>query len=133
MKRCAMPLAYMVMVLLSFSVSSCGDDDDFSDEQIVGSWRCIHNEGYEDDYSFEDDLVGHIMTFHSDHTVTETGGSDFATWKISGDKIILDADDDEEEYVFKIVDISENRLVLEEYEKDGDYEYYQKTEFERVK
>ena len=72
-------------------------------------------------------------TFNEDGTVVADG--DTGKWKLEGDKltIIYAYDDDSEDNeVYTVLKLTDSELILESSEKDSDYEYYDKSTFQKI-
>ena len=60
---------------------------------------------------------------------------DTGKWKLEGDKltIIYAYDDDSEDNeVYTVLKLTDSELILESSEKDSDYEYYDKSTFQKI-
>ena len=106
---------------------------------MVGKWQCTWSEGYEKyannpEYNDEWNEVGDFtVTFNEDGTVVADG--DTGKWKLEGDKltIIYAYDDDSEDNeVYTVLKLTDSELILESSEKDSDYEYYDKSTFQKI-
>ena len=131
-------LSFMLFAIMSVSLISCGDDDEIGGrDTLVGKWQCTWSEGYEkyannpeynDEWNEEGDFT---VTFNEDGTVVADAGK----WKLEGDKltIIYAYDDDSEDNeVYTVLKLTDSELILESSEKDSDYEYYDKSTFQKI-
>ena len=133
-------LSFMLFAIMSVSLISCGDDDEIvGRDTLVCKWQCTWSEGYEkyannpeynDEWNEEGDFT---VTFNEDGTVVADG--DTGKWKLEGDKltIIYAYDDDSEDNeVYTVLKLTDSELILESSEKDSDYEYYDKSTFQKI-
>lgn len=134
----------MVAVLVSFSMSSCSDDDEGisgdAEELIVGTWHSTRYSGYETidgekDITYDDVYEDEEYIFNADGTgrwrdLTDNDKYSF-DWVISGKKLILDEGTYEEE-VYTIVKLNSKELQIEYYEKYNDDECCDKVTFKRI-
>ena len=133
-------LSFMLFAIMSVSLISCGDDDEIGGrDTLVGKWQCTWSQGYEnyannpeynDEWNEEGDFT---VTFNEDGTVVADG--DTGKWKLEGDKltIIYAYDDDSEDNeVYTVLKLTDSELILESSEKDSDYEYYDKSTFQKI-
>ena len=151
----------MLFAIMSVSLISCGDDDEIGGrDTLVGKWQCTWSEGYEkyannpeynDEWNEEGDFT---VTFNEEssgfsikcssysisvyrHRITTTSfpwKRCFVT-KLEGDKltIIYAYDDDSEDNeVYTVLKLTDSELILESSEKDSDYEYYDKSTFQKI-
>lgn len=136
-------LKYLSFLLFAFVLSagfaSCSDDDDVDSAAIVGKWEMTWTEGYEHDledpeydYEWSHAENGTYITFNEDGTGTDGDGS-FFYWKVKGDKLSIryDGDDYAEEHT--VVQLDSTDMILEIYECEDGYEYYEKFTFKKVK
>ena len=147
----------VVAVLLSFSIYSCGDDDEDSvgsRDLLLGTWNGIYyiDQAWEDgemvNDSKEDFVNGtnrYSIEFKEDGTYVEkdvynttTGSTNYyhGTWSYSGNKLtMVDTDDDNYTEIWTVTKMTDNELVYELREKgkeDGStYEYYEQFAFTR--
>ena len=117
----------------------CYYDEIGGRDTLVGKWQCTWSEGYEkyannpeynDEWNEEGDFT---VTFNEDGTVVADG--DTGKWKLEGDKltIIYAYDDDSEDNeVYTVLKLTDSELILESSEKDSDYEYYDKSTFQKI-
>lgn len=135
--------AYMSVVLLIFSIYSCGNDDEDSvgsRAQLVGIWNGVSGieQEWKDGDLIHDDKEDYDATveFKEDGTFIERdidGGnsSDNVTgkWSYSGNKLTLTDDEGEEDtIVYTVTKLTKNELVMELREKEKTdgivWEYY---------
>ena len=106
-------LSFMLFAIMSVSLISCGDDDEIGGrDTLVGKWQCTWSEGYEkyannpeynDEWNEEGDFT---VTFNEDGTVVADGDT--------------------------VLKLTDSELILESSEKDSDYEYYDKSTFQKI-
>ena len=113
------------MLMLTTGFSGCSDDNDGADSSIIGTWA--YEEDYGDgDYYYEEItfkangtfILESVENYYGDYSTETLRG----TWEIEGDELIVDIDGDHLE--IRIVSISSNKLVLEDYEDDERMTYY---------
>lgn len=139
-------LGMLMFALVNFS--SCSDDDnEGSTSGLVGIWDAVSNEGWEKykgeiedewtDYDkirvkFESDGTYTSYAFYNNNWNVEVSGK----WQYKDGKIYTEYyDDEEDEYEASFATVKEftdSRLVIEVYEKDGDWEYWERDVFRRV-
>lgn len=147
--------ACMAIVLMSFSVYSCGDDDDEnvgSRDSLIGTWNGVYylDQEWEDGemiYNHKEDLVNgpsrYSIEFKEDGTYVDTdvfvsSGSTthyHGKWSYSGNKLtLIDTEDDYTE-VWTVTKLTETELVYELREKENEdgsvIEYYEQHAFVR--
>lgn len=144
----------IAVVLMSFSVYSCGDDDDEnvgSVEEIVGVWEGVTS----DEWAVEDgvreeengkDITDERYEFKSDMTfelLHKSGGtwhvSETGKWEHKSNTISLyyyypndGGYDYEEPDVFKILEFSAASMTLEYYWKEPGLELYAKMRYRKI-
>lgn len=150
----------LLTVLLSVSLTSCGDDDDIGNvSNLYGTWQTSYSEGWSktngeitDDWMCEC-VPGYAgnqysirLKFSGDGTVTEyeyqTGGTwrieDTYKYSLKGNKLYIeDYYGDGDDGIFTVKSLSSSQLVLEEYYSgtydNGDkYEDYYKETYQKV-
>lgn len=146
MKVCNLWLM-LSLLFLGMNFSACGDDDDdYATEDLVGTWKMIHQQGFEIDPESEntdwngapegDDYVFATLIFNSDGSFKDDEG-DEGKWSLNGSTLSLkyyyegELDD---EYTLQVLELSFSKSVLEIHIKeteDGDYEYYNKMTFQK--
>lgn len=156
MKKVLWKLAACVaVVLVSFSVYSCGDDDEDSvgsRDLLIGTWNGVYyisqewENGEMVDNQKEDFVNGtnrYSIEFKEDGTYVEkdvysntTPNYYHGKWSYSGNKLtMIDTDDENYTEVWTVTKMTENELVYElrEKEKEGGttYEYYEQHAFTR--
>lgn len=142
----------LAIVLVSFSVYSCSDDDDDSvgsREMLVGRWQGItytnieYENGKEIHKNVEDlntSTYKYVEEFKEDGTWIEEENFNGqikqykGKWSYSGNKLTtVDSDGDKE--ISTVVKMTDTELVLEvrdKYKEDGEtYEEYEQTVFKR--
>lgn len=92
--------AVLMLFMASLTFVSCGDDDDdYSTDDIIGTWSVLkvdltaEMDGVidDDDSTHETYEMGQFnLTFNADGTCTSNIGSEKYEWSISGNKIIID-------------------------------------------
>ena len=146
----------IVAVLLSFSIYSCGDDDDEtvgSRDLLLGTWNGVYylSQEWEDGEKVSDskeDFVNgtnrYSIEFKEDGTYVEkdvynsSGSTNYyhGTWSYSGNKLtLIDTEEDNYTEVWTVTTMTENELVYELREKEKEdgttYEYYEQHAFTR--
>lgn len=130
--------ACIAIVLLSFAVSSCGDDDEEigSRADLIGMWELTHVKGggiVEGEKVNEDtDMNNMRFEFKEDGTLIwyEKRGSSWRIdeqlqfeYKSDGQLYLRESDgtpyeDDFEKYSMKVIKLTESTLILQEYFKE---------------
>ena len=115
----------IVAVLLSFSIYSCGDDDDEtvgSRDLLLGTWNGVYylSQEWEDGEKVSDSKEDFVN----------------GTWSYSGNKLtLIDTEEDNYTEVWTVTTMTENELVYELREKEKEdgttYEYYEQHAFTR--
>lgn len=132
-------LSFVLFAILSVGFISCGDDDDEigGKDTLVGTWQCTWSEGYEKDLlnsNNDDEWNGaedFTATFKADGTAVIDG--DGCKWKLEGNKLSIVDDDARDEWdVFTVLKLTDSELIIESYEKDDRYEYYDKSTFKKI-
>lgn len=95
--------AVLMLFIASFTFVSCGDDDDdYSADDIVGTWNVVkvdltaevNGVVDEEESTHETYEMGQFtMTFNADGTYTSNREPGKYNWSISGNKINLDGDE----------------------------------------
>lgn len=95
--------AVLMLFIASFTFVSCGDDDDdYSADDIIGTWNVVkvnitvEVDGVidEEDSTHETYEMGQFkMTFNADGTCTSNIDSSKLEWSISGNKIMIDGEE----------------------------------------
>ena len=115
---------------------------------MVGLWESVSFEGWEKEdgeivYEWEDDDDEARVKLNSDGTFVtyeyysgEWDLCDTGTWEYKNGKIYTTFDDEEYEEeateVATVKELTSTRLVIEEYEKDGSYEYWGKSVYRKI-
>lgn len=145
----------IAVVLMSFSVYSCGDDDEDSvgsREMLLGKWTGVYylDQEWEDGEmvnNHKEDLVNgpsrYSIEFKEDGTYVDTdvfvsSGSTthyHGKWSYTGNKLtLIDAEDGYSE-VYTVTELTETELVYELREKENEdgsvIEYYEQYVFKR--
>ena len=157
MKKVLWKLAACVAIALaSFSVSSCGDDDEESvgsRDLLLGTWNGVYylDQTWEDGEminNHKEDFVNgtnrYSIEFKEDGTyvekdvysTTESPNYYHGTWSYSGNKLtMVDTEDENYTEVWTVTKMTENELVYELREKEKEdgstYEYYEQFAFTR--
>lgn len=143
----------IAVVLMSFSVYSCGDDDEDSvgsREMLLGKWTGVYylDQEWEDGemvHNNKEDFVNgttrYSIEFREDGTYVEIDGNNnanqyYGTWSYSGNKLtMIDTSDGDYKEVWTVTTMTETELVYELREKEKEdgvaYEYYQQHAFKR--
>lgn len=142
-------LLYMMLMLLgmTFAFSGCSDDDDeVSNGKLVGTWEATWYQGYEiysdgDRYEWDEpaDEYRDRITFEADGSYSlylyDSGSWRFeaeGTWKTSGSKLYMHCTSDDDDFELNIITLTESQLIMDEYMKDPESEYYEKVTFKKV-
>ena len=95
MKKYLSLIAFVMMAVVSLSLTACGDDDDVEESieaSICGKWVCVsadYNGFSKEDATKE----GDIFYINEDHTYRITGGvEENGTWNKEGNKLICTLD-----------------------------------------
>lgn len=131
MKKFENVFMIVVVILLSFTMFSYGDDDETvgNPDDLIGTWSIIKDEGYEKydgkNHPWDETYVEgkETLVFKADHTFG--GVSDPGTWSYKESKLTLDYDEGDKE-AWTVLELTSTRLVMEYHEKDGGDEYYNK-------
>lgn len=153
-------LVFCAALFALITFAACSDDDDESnlpatEANIVGTWKIVHEQGYDDDTWSEDyprtDEEGWwywTYTFDEGGTGTQTeygtidkGKVKYAdSWKlnysISGNTLTMTIwydDDEAEEESYQIKSLTKSQLVLFERDDDQDDGYYHSETYKRIK
>lgn len=139
------------MLLLVVVLPSCAGDGDFGNDDIVGRWQPVEEEGYDEymgereeySYTYSNDPEDYeiIMEFTSDGKVYEYDAvdneiDDEGTYEIKDGKLFITSYDYEGEKEIEssnIVSLTSSRLVIENREKYEYGEYYLKMTLKKVK
>lgn len=145
--------ACIAIVLLSFAVSSCGDDDEEigSRADLIGMWEITHVKGggiVESEKVYEDvDMNNMRYEFKEDGTLItyEKRGSSWRIedqlqfeYKSGGQLYLRESDgtpyeDDFERYSMKVIKLTGSTLVLQEdFKEDSDNEIKADYTFKRI-
>ena len=142
-------LGLLMFAAVNFSACSSDDDDaPGSSSELVGLWESVSFEGWEKEdgeivYEWEDDDDEARVKLNSDGTFVtyeyysgEWDLCDTGTWEYKNGKIYTTFDDEEYEEeateVATVKELTSTRLVIEEYEKDGSYEYWGKSVYRKI-
>ncbi len=135
----------LVMLLLSVGFVSCSDDDKNSENtsKLIGLWDLIYDEGYEinDGYNYEwsnevndeyriEFLDGGVVKEYEYYN-NKWNLDDAGTYYVEGNKVYVKYSDGSIEGC-TILGLTNNKLVIEYYEKDGSDEYYHKNTFRKL-
>lgn len=142
-------LSLLALVLMSFVVSSCGNDDEGSggNSKLVGAWGLVKEEELDEDGNvtytstydkmwriliLEKGGTGYELERNSDGSYYNGKGTDNYRWKASGSTLSVDWGDSDGWEDSQILEISSDRLVLQ-YNGSKEYpdERY-RTTYERV-
>lgn len=134
-------LKYLSFLLLSLVLgvgfTSCSDDDDHKIEPsaIIGEWELVWDEGYEHDAGYNDrwseEVNGEYWTFKEDGKGYYAKNEKYKfSWRLDENKFFITDGYDTEEYT--VVKLVAHEMIIEEFEKDGSYEYYSKTTLKKV-
>lgn len=142
----------VAVVLLSFSMYSCGDDDEDSIgsvDELVGMWEVVEHSGYEiEDGEREEDnpsyYVGRRYELKSDMTFNSyskgsSNPSETGKWELKNSSVHLifyypndGGYDYEDPDIMKIVEISADKLVWEYHWKETGWELYEKETMKKI-
>ena len=135
-------LKYFSFILLSLVLgvgfTSCGDDDEGIDPSaIVGKWEAVWSEGYEIDdeepeYNdrWSEEVGGEFVTFEADGSGYYQNNTQKFSWKLEGNQLTIGERYSTE--VYTVLKLNASEMVLEYYEKEDSYEYYDKTTCRKV-
>lgn len=131
----------VVLLSISFGLTSCGDDDDEvgSEKELIGTWNIVHLDGYDKEngevtktYDENYEEGKETIVFNENHTVAGTWFDSGFQWAYKGNKLTLrwsDVDGDETEEM-TVLEMSSTRMVAEVLEKVKEsgvnYETYMK-------
>lgn len=147
----------MAIVLLSFGVCSCGDDDEDSvgsRDLLIGTWNGVYylDQEWEDGEMVNDSKMDFVdganrysIEFKEDGTYVEkdvynhSSSTNYyhGTWTYSGNKLTMIDTDDDDGYteVWTVTKMTETELVYELREKEKEdgsvHEYYEQHAFVR--
>jgi hypothetical protein len=142
----------VAVVLLSFSMYSCGDDDEDSIgsvDELVGMWEVVEHSGYEieDGERKEDNPSYYVgrryelksdMTFNS-YSKGSSNPSETGKWELKNGSVHLifyypndGGYDYEDPDIMKIVEISADKLVWEYHWKETGWELYEKETLKKI-
>ena len=155
---------FCAALFAAISFAACSDDDDESnlpvtEANIVGTWKIVHEQGYEDDgyeietwsddYPCTDEDVWWYWTFTFDEggtctqkeidiidKVESSSGSDKFSYSISGNTLTLSNEDEGGDDIvrYRIDKLTKSQLVLFESQDDGYYSHLENTmTFKRIK
>lgn len=131
----------LLVALFSVSFVSCSDDDD--EDNLIGNWYTIHEQGWEktdgeidDEWDNDVNESNSYLSIKDDHTFTHfyNGNADGSgTWSYENGVFTMKDEDDESKA--NVLKIEKSELVLEFYEKDVyegvTSEYYEKVTFQK--
>ncbi|GCB33424.1 lipocalin family protein [Bacteroides faecalis] len=141
----------LLITVLCLNFTACSDDDDDEDnrplsEKIVGHWVLTYEEGFIKEANYPDHEWSHApkdeyeyfgnFTFRADGTYSQYDLDGTSTpqsiekWSVNGDVITL-IEDEHEQYDLKVVEITNDKLILEHYFKDEGYEVRAKMTYKR--
>jgi len=146
---------FLLLIGFGLIFTSCGDDDDLSSSDLVGTWLVVHekyserngSKTYEYEYSYPDNIdwessdVGGYARFDKNGNYSfrygETG--DFESvgrWELKGDKIVATFLVDDDEYVTvesKILKLTSTEFIMETHVIENNYEYHSIQTLQKVK
>ncbi len=115
----------VLSLLIGILFAGCGAEKDYK-ELIVGTWKCVQEVNSEGDrYELKDEDDAEYVTFWSDGTMV---ADDAIKWQIDDDRITVKTDDDNV-FVYKILELNEDTMVLKLEFEDG---YWVKTTCKKV-
>lgn len=143
-------LSLLMFVALSAGFASCSDDDDFEATALIGTWEATHTEGWYKDsqypdkdetwdgtgkYDMENSLLPSNVEFNADGTgidIYKYDEDESFKWSLKGNNLVVSYSVNLT-LKAKIVNLTENALVVE-YSYEGGYErHYEKTTYRKVK
>ena len=115
----------VLSLLISVLFAGCGAEKDYK-ELIVGTWKCVQQVNSEGDrYELKDEDDAEYVTFWSDGTMFADDG---IKWQIDDDRITVKTDDDNV-FVYKILELNEDTMVVKVELEDG---FWVKGTFKKV-
>lgn len=133
-----------MIIGLCLGFSACSDDDKddvVSAGTLVGTWESSWSTGYikyvnnpKESNSWDESVSGEVrIKINADGTGISTEDEENFSfkWKLDGNKLSIDSEDEQSAAIVLIINNTE--MVLEMYEVDEKYEYYEKTTYRRVK
>lgn len=134
-------LSILMFIALSAGFTSCSDDDDVTEANLVGMWEATYSEGFYKDSEHpkeKDEWNGPLsgqdkyqVTFNTDGTGIDGDGDSF-TWTLKGD-VLTTVYDDEDAMIGKILKLTDKELITESSEKGDTWEIYNKDTLKRIK
>lgn len=143
-------LSLLMLVALSAGFASCSDDEDFEAADLVGTWEATHTEGWYKDSQYPDkdetwngsgkDELGESflpskLQFNADRTGVDIyvyDDDENFEWAIKGSDLAITYSD-ARTVIVKIVDLTENKAVVEFSFNKGVESLYEKVTYTRVK
>lgn len=124
MKKYLSILVAVMLAALSFTLTSCGDDDDDEPENtataelLIGTWESVSDESasdYSEDGIFRFEADGNFTQVHFGIGDNGENEVEFGTWQKKGNSIYITLKDGimaGETVEFKIVTLTKNELVV---------------------
>lgn len=124
MKKYLSILVAVMLAALSFTLTSCGDDDEDEPansadaELLIGTWESINDEStsdYSEDGIFRFEANGNYTQVHFGTGDNGENVVEFGTWQKKGNSIYITLKDGilaDVTMEFKIVTLNENELVI---------------------
>ncbi len=125
-----------------------GDDDglvptepeEIPSNALVGTWQSVYVDTWEkeggvinEDGVYKGPYTLGTLVFTADGTVKETSDGESVTgkYKLIGDDLVIMSDGYES--ISKVLQLTDEKLIIEYHEVEEEYEYYMKTEYRKVK
>lgn len=138
-----------LLSLVTFGFTSCSDDDEkFDNSAIIGKWQPVHVEGYViyegDKYEWEedeDDLYSEysVVKFKKDGSIDiyqyydgelDEIYTDAGSYKLDGNKLKIKSDDGS--ITYKVMSLTDNKMILSYKVEDEDYEGYEEITYRKI-
>ncbi|NDV83541.1 lipocalin family protein [Bacteroides sp. 51] len=133
-------LSYLLVVALSFSFVSCSDDDNDDDPDysvsIVGRWELTYakydwnfgdgkkqEEGAESGFFRIFESNGKCYSYEPDYETEEEAKKYYYSWTIKDDKLTRKSSFEDNTVTETIVELTDNKLVIDWYEDLGNGQY----------
>lgn len=129
---------FLFALVLGAGVASCSDDESIDSSALVGRWEAIWIEGHEyyfDNPEYNEEwneaCSGDIIELKSDGT-GYSADNDVFHWKLEGNKLKVSFGGEYYGDMATVLKVTSSELVLEYYEKDEEYEYYEKMTCKKI-
>lgn len=144
MKRTILALT----AIICFAITSCESDNSYKSENMIGTWKVVHTKGYviedgekqewnesvdnDSDYfrfRLMEDQTADILEYDSFSQDWET--VDTAKWSLNGNTLKVQDEETGGGLSFKIV--SQNKMTLKNYNREGNWEFSEIITFEKIR